>query len=102
MPDWRLVGNGSLSAYTSRLNDEDGSYDDGDDNEQEDGEGEEATLCPLGLGTTHGLNELLSLRLALGGLPFLWWAQRRDEEEGSGHPEEREHCDDTYVSRLRV
>ena len=101
--DWgRLVPDARESAYASRLDDKDGSYDDDDDDEQERGEGDKATLCPLHISRAHSLDQLPSLRLGLGGLRFLRCTQGQDEEEGSSYPEERAHCDDAYVSGLRA
>lgn len=65
-----MVGAG-LPSTTSRLHDEDGRNDGSNDDEQENAEGDEASLRPLPLGTAHGLGEPLSLRLSLGALTLL-------------------------------
>lgn len=75
----------------SRAQDEEGG--DGDGGEEEDGDEErvEAPLRPLDLRPAHRLDDLLPLVLRLRGLPVRGCLQRREEDEGAGYPEEREH-----------
>ena len=69
----------------------DGGEDDDEDGDGEEGERDQAPFRPLDLRPAHALNELLALPFRLRELPLLWSAERREEDECTGDPEQREH-----------